>query len=67
MRLALKRLVAFVGRLVIVVILLRYASTYFLSRKATMTVAPVIALSHGGGELHIHAYSFSVYHIVLHD
>lgn len=60
MRLLLKRLFALVGRLVVLGILFRYASTYFLGRKATMTVAPVIALSHGGGET-----SFSVWW--LHD
>lgn len=54
MRLILKRLVALVGRIVLVFILFRYASTYFFGRKAVtkMTVAPVIALSHGGGETH---------------
>jgi hypothetical protein len=51
MRLALKRLITLTARLVILVILFRYASTYFLSRKATMPLAPVIALSHGGGEI----------------
>ena len=53
MRLILKRLVAIIGRIVLVFILFRYASTYFTGRKsAVKMVAPVIALSHGGGEIY---------------
>jgi hypothetical protein len=57
MGLILKRLVALVGRIVLVFILFRYASTYFVGRKAAgkMTLAPVIALSHGGGEIDTHS------------
>lgn len=51
MRSILKRLINLVARLVILVTLFRYASTYFFSKKAAMTLAPVVALSHGGGEI----------------
>lgn len=51
MRLILKRLIALVTRVVVLVTLFRFASTYFFSKKAAMTVAPVVALSHGGGEI----------------
>lgn len=51
MRLILKRLIALVTRVVVLVTLFRFASTYFFGKKAAMTVAPVVALSHGGGKI----------------
>jgi hypothetical protein len=51
MRLILKRLIALVIRVIVLATLFRFASTYFFSKKAAMTVAPVVALSHGGGEI----------------
>lgn len=56
MKLILKRLITLVTRVIILVTLFRYASTYLFSKKVAMTVAPVVALSHGGGEIILHSF-----------
>jgi hypothetical protein len=47
----LKRFLTLVTRGAILVALFSFAYPYFFTKKTTMTVAPVVALSHGGGEI----------------